>query len=191
METVPVPVPSGAEQPSAPLFEVRQVMTEELYTAYYKAHMRAQGTGRSLTVCSALIGAVGLLLVVMELLDVSQGLWAYGVAGMVLCAGFLLLRVYLPRLSAKNLLKTTQELSGEQEAVLFYDEAFVEDSPQGRWPTSYSKLSQVVETDRLLLLYQNKFQAAVIDKPCFTKGTPEELVRFLCGGGRLPYQRMK
>lgn len=190
METAPVPVPSGAEQPPAPLFEVRQVMTEELYAEFYRAHRKKSGTqwillgiGLSFVVCGAVSLNV-MYLIVHRFFFLGAAAFAFGLL-------FLLLSP-LSFLIGRN--QTVQMNSGTlnmPSTLYFYDWGYDNVTPRGYVQCPYTALSQVVETHRLLLLYQNKFQAAVIDKACFTKGTPEELVRFLCGGGRLPYKRMK
>ena len=41
-----------------------------------------------------------------------------------------------------------------------------------------------------MLLYQTKFKFTIIDKRGFTRGTPEDLVRFLHADGRFPCQRL-
>ena len=85
---------------------------------------------------------------------------------------------------------SSQDILGLPYTLRFYPEEYIDYSPRGEWHTAYAALYAVRETDDLLLLYQTKFKFTIIDKRGFTRGTPEELVRFLCADGRLSCQRL-
>lgn len=93
-------------------------------------------------------------------------------------------------MAAGNAAKVMPERMGQPFTLCFFLSELVEYSSRGEYHTPYGILQKIVESDKLILLFQNKVQFTVIDKAAFTRGTPEELLTFL-RQLPIPYNRVK
>lgn len=170
-----------------PLFEVQGVMTEEVLRKAYRVN--AKRTRTRVTLEYVLLGGIFLFTLALGISLVRMGDWS-GLLSPAIVAFFSCLLILLHKMMEKNMVTSSQDILGLPYTLRFYPEEYIDYSPRGEWHTAYAALYAVRETDDLLLLYQTKFKFTIIDKRGFTRGTPEDLVRFLHADGRFPCQRL-
>ena len=170
-----------------PLFEVQGVMTEEVLRKAYR--VSAKRTRTRVTLEYAFFGGMFFITLALGFFLLYMGDWS--VLLYSLCVAFLaVIPPLIQKLAEKTMVTSSQDILGLPYTLRFYPEEYIDYSPRGEWHTAYAALYAVRETDDLLLLYQTKFKFTIIDKRGFTRGTPEDLVRFLHADGRFPCQRL-
>ena len=170
-----------------PLFEVQGVMTEEVLRKAYRVN--AKRTRTRVTLEYAFFGGMFFITLALGFFLLYMGDWS----GLLypLCVAFLaVIPPLIQKLAEKTMVTSSQDILRLPYTLRFYPEEYIDYSPRGEWHTAYAALYAVRETDDLLLLYQTKFKFTIIDKRGFTRGTPEDLVRFLHADGRFSCQRL-
>ena len=171
-----------------PFFEVQGIMTEELLSKMYRAN--AKRTPTRVTLEYVFFGGMFLITLALGIFLIYTGDFS-GFLYPLLVAFLSIMPTLLHKLAEKNTIATSRDIIGLPYTLRFYPQEYVDYSPRGEWHTAYSALYAVRETNDLLLIYQTKFKISILDKRCFTRGTPETLVSFLCSSGQVPYKRLQ
>ena len=168
-----------------PLFEVQSCMTKELFLSFQKLHLHLRLWN---TVLLYFLGAAGILggfsmIIVWQFPQIA--------APLMIASACCLAYPIIPKTALRQAIITNPDRLNMPFTLRFYPAEYIEYSPRGEFRTAYAQLYKIVESDRLILLYQSKWMAQIVDKAAFSKGTPEELVHFLRDGRHIRYKRVK
>lgn len=86
----------------------------------------------------------------------------------------------------------SDKLFTEERVYRFFKDSLTESAEgRGEWRIQYGECYQLVETDKILLLFTSKLRAYILPKDSFTAGQAVRLTAYFKNECRLPYQYVK